>query len=185
MTDKEFKRLSRSQLIEIIYQFQLKQDELIAENQRLSEELADKRLRITQAGNIAEAALAVNNVMQDAQNAAQQYLDEIRAMHGALETECAAIRQKAMEEAAEILAHARKEAAAMRVRPRKEAVPTPQKVEQKEAAPVPQKAEQEKAAPPEAVKEQEPVTPPRADVERQKDALLEEILVEFGSLSEL
>ena len=31
MTDKEFKKLSRSQLIDIIYQFQLKQEELIAQ----------------------------------------------------------------------------------------------------------------------------------------------------------
>ena len=32
MTDKEFKRLSRSQLIEIIYQFQIKEEELTKEN---------------------------------------------------------------------------------------------------------------------------------------------------------
>ena len=36
MTDKEFKRLSRSQLIDIIYQFQLKQEELTVENEKLS-----------------------------------------------------------------------------------------------------------------------------------------------------
>ena len=41
MTDKEFKRLSRSQLIEIIYQLQLKQEELIADNEKLASELAD------------------------------------------------------------------------------------------------------------------------------------------------
>ena len=33
MTDKEFKRLSRSQLIDIIYLLQLKQEELTAENE--------------------------------------------------------------------------------------------------------------------------------------------------------
>ena len=119
MTDKEFKRLNRSQLIEIIYQFQLKQDELIAENERLSKELADKRLRVTQAGNIAEAALAVNNVMQDAQNAAQQYLDEIRAKYSEVDAECEQLRKTAMEEAAAIVAQARKEAAAMQTMPKK------------------------------------------------------------------
>ena len=35
MTDKEFKRLSRSQLIEIIYQLQIKQEELTADNEKL------------------------------------------------------------------------------------------------------------------------------------------------------
>ena len=41
MTDKEFKRLSRAQLIDIIYELQLKQEELAAENERLSKALAD------------------------------------------------------------------------------------------------------------------------------------------------
>ena len=99
MTDKEFKRLSRAQLIEIIYQFQIKVDELTLENQSLRAALEDKRLRIEQAGSIAEAALAVNNVMQSAQNAAQQYLDEIRAMHA----EADAIIVQARAEAAAIL----------------------------------------------------------------------------------
>ena len=88
MTDKEFKRLSRSQLIEIIYQFQLKEEELTAENQRLKSELADKRLRMEKAGNLAEAVLEINNVMYAAQNAAQQYLDEIRNMRDETEAEC-------------------------------------------------------------------------------------------------
>ena len=80
MTDKEFKRLSRSQLIDIIYQLQLKQEELTAENEKLSKALADKRLRVSKAGNIAEAALEIHNVMQAAQDAATHYLEEIRIM---------------------------------------------------------------------------------------------------------
>ena len=46
MTDKEFKRLSRSELIDIIYQLQLKQEELTADNRKLAKALADKRLRV-------------------------------------------------------------------------------------------------------------------------------------------
>ena len=46
MTDKEFKRLSRAQLIEIIYQLQLQIDELTERNKSLEKELTDKRLRI-------------------------------------------------------------------------------------------------------------------------------------------
>ena len=78
MTDKEFKRLSRSQLIEIIYQLQIKQEELAADNEKLSQALADKRLRISKAGNIAEAALEIHNVMQAAQEAAEHYKEEMR-----------------------------------------------------------------------------------------------------------
>ena len=108
MTDKEFKRLSRAQLIDIIYQLQLKQNELEAENQTLKEELADKRIRIRQAGNIAEASLAIHNVFQSAQDAANQYLDEIRVMQDETKENCRRILEKAQKEADAIIAQADK-----------------------------------------------------------------------------
>ena len=117
MTDKEFKRLSRSQLIDIIYQLQIKQEELIQENQKLKEELADKRIRLREAGNIAEASLAIHNVMQAAQDAAAHYLEEIqmrvdneyqRILKEARE-KAAVIMEKAQQEADEIVAQAKKE----------------------------------------------------------------------------
>ena len=107
MTDKEFKRLSRYQLIDIIYQFQLKQNELIAENERLAKELRDKRLRVTEAGNIAEAALSIHNVMQAAQDAADGYLEEIRIMREETKEECQRILINAQKEADNIIAQAR------------------------------------------------------------------------------
>lgn len=107
MTDKEFKRLSRSQLIDIIYQFQLKQEELTAENEKLSKELADKRLRVSKVGSIAEAALEVHNVMQAAQDAAEHYLEEIQIR---VHKEHQRILNDARAEAAAILAKAKKEA---------------------------------------------------------------------------
>ena len=117
MTDKEIKRLSRSQLIDIIYQLQLKQEELTADNEKLSKALADKRLRVSKAGNIAEAALEIHNVMQSAQDAADHYLEEIkirtnheyqRILKEAKE-KAADIIEKAQEEADEIVARAKKE----------------------------------------------------------------------------
>lgn len=182
MTDKEFKKLSRSQLIDIIYQFQLKQEELIAENEQLKKELENKRLRMAQAGNIAEAALAVNNVMQHAQNAAQQYLDEIRAMHSELEEECNAIRRKAAEEAAEIIAQARREAGSVQSKEPKKPVPV-RAVPTKTAAPK-TAVEVKKPAVEAPVKRAANATPPKKTV-KQSDILLEEILSEFGSSSEL
>lgn len=108
MTDREFKRLSRSQLIDIIYQLQLKQEELTEENRNLKKELADKRIRMDQAGNIAEASLALHNVMQSAQDAANQYLEEIRLMQEETKKECRQILEKAQQEADAILEQANK-----------------------------------------------------------------------------
>ncbi len=80
MTDKEFRHLSRAQLIDIIYQLQTKEEELTEENKRLKEALQDKRIRMQEAGNIASAALELNDVFQTAQKAADQYVAEMEAM---------------------------------------------------------------------------------------------------------
>ena len=108
MTDREFKRLSRSQLIDIIYQLQLKQEELTAENEKLTKALADKRLRVSKAGNIAEAALEIHNVMQAAQDAAAHYLEEIRIMRSETEEKCRLLLEKAQKDADDILAQAKR-----------------------------------------------------------------------------
>ena len=107
MTDKEFKRLSRAQLIDIIYQLQVKQDEITAENEKLKTALADKRLRVKNAGNLAEAALEIHNVMQSAQDAAAHYLEEIRVMHREAEEECRRLLEKTQKDAENIIALAR------------------------------------------------------------------------------
>ena len=117
MTDKEFKRLSRSQLIEIIYQLQIKQEELAAENEKLAKALEDKRIRVNKAGNIAEAALELHHVMRSAQDAAEHYVEEIRVRadseyHRTLKQakeKAAAMIENARCEAAEIVAQAKKE----------------------------------------------------------------------------
>ena len=102
MTDKEFKRLNRAQLIDIIYQFQLQVDKLTEQNQELERELADKRLRLSNAGNIADAAIEINNCFSSAQKAAEQYLNEIKV-----------IREEAEEERQKIIAEAKAEASAI------------------------------------------------------------------------
>lgn len=108
MTDKEFKRLNKAQLIDIIYQLQLQIDELTERNQALENALADKRLRINNAGNLAEAALEINESFRSAQNAAEQYLNEIKEMREETEAERTKILEQAREEASSIVANAKK-----------------------------------------------------------------------------
>ena len=106
MTDKEFKRLSRAQLIEVIYQLQLKLDELTQQNQALENALADKRLRINNAGSLAEAALEINDCFKTAQNAAEQYLNEIKLIHTEAEEQRKQIIAQARAEASKIISNA-------------------------------------------------------------------------------
>ena len=112
MTDKEFKRLNRSQLIDIIYQLQLNEEKLMDENKKLKEALEDKRIRMEKAGSIAEAAIEINNVMQAAQSAADQYLKEIECMyeemHKEVEEERQRIVKRTQEKAAAIIAQTKR-----------------------------------------------------------------------------
>ena len=108
LTDKEFKRLSRAQLIDIIYQFQLQVDKLTEQNHELERELADKRIRLNHAGNIAVAALEINNCFRSAQNAAEQYLNEIKAIREETEAERQRILSQARAAAEAIVADAKK-----------------------------------------------------------------------------
>ena len=108
MTDKEFKHLSRSQLIEIIYRLQLQIDELNEQKQVLEDALSDKRLRISNPGNLAEAALEINDCFRSAQNAAEQYLNEIKLMREETESERQKILSQARAEASVIIANATK-----------------------------------------------------------------------------
>jgi cell division septum initiation protein DivIVA len=107
MTDKEFKRLTRAQLIDIIYQLQLQIDKLNEQNSALETELKDKRLRLSNAGNIAEAALAINDCFRSAQNAAEQYLEEIKTIREETEAEQQRILAQARAEAEAILSVAK------------------------------------------------------------------------------
>ena len=119
MTDKEFKQLSRPQLIDIIYQLQLQIENLTEQNRSLAQALEDKRLRIDNAGNLAQAALEINECFRNAQNAADQYLSEIKVMHEENKVVHERIVAAAQAEADAILGMARAEVEAMAANARK------------------------------------------------------------------
>ena len=108
VTDKEFKRLGRAQLLDIIYQLQLQVDDLTEKNKALENALRDKHLRINSAGNLAQAALEINNCFRNAQKAADQYLNEIKEMCEKSEIECERLVAEARAEAESIIAGAKR-----------------------------------------------------------------------------
>ena len=80
MTDKELRRLSRAELLEML----LAQTE---ENERLRKRLVeversldDRRIEVSRAGSLAEASLRLNGVFQAADQAANQYLENVRRL---------------------------------------------------------------------------------------------------------
>lgn len=80
MTDKEFRKLSRAELIEIIYELQKREEEDNKTIEELNQKLEERELCLAEAGSIAEAALKLNQVFEAAQAAADQYLLSVHAV---------------------------------------------------------------------------------------------------------
>lgn len=77
MADKELRRMSRPELIEIIYALK-SNEEVLKKNAQLHEQLDDRTIRIEKAGSIAEASLQLNDIFTVAQKAADEYLNSIK-----------------------------------------------------------------------------------------------------------
>ncbi len=120
MTDKELKRLSRVELIDIIYEMQKQSEEKDAQMQKMQTALDDRTLRIANAGSIAEAAFSINGIFEAAQAAADQYLASIKAATADMEQTLAEAEKKrqkilsdAEEQAADLVRKAEEQAASM------------------------------------------------------------------------
>ncbi|MBR5136898.1 MAG: DNA repair protein [Clostridia bacterium] len=99
MVSKDLKRLSRRDLVDIIYQMKKDEQKLLDQIAALQAELEDKRVRISEAGSIAEAAVSITNVYNEAQKAADMYLQEIASMKATTEEECKRIIEEASTKA--------------------------------------------------------------------------------------
>ncbi len=78
MTTKELKKLSREKLLDLLLEVAQENEDLRAQNEDLRARLDSKETRLSEAGNIAEAALAIAGVFEAAQDAAQVYLANVR-----------------------------------------------------------------------------------------------------------
>ena len=104
VVSKELKRLSRRELIDIIYQLKKTEQKLQEENAALQEELQERRIRVSEAGSIAEAATSITNVFAIAQMTADLYLYEISRMKEETQIECKEMLEDARKAAEKIRA---------------------------------------------------------------------------------
>ena len=80
MTDKELRRLGRSELLEMMISLTEENEKLKLRLEQVEAQLQDRRIMIDKAGSIAEAALRLNGVFEAADQAARQYLENVRRM---------------------------------------------------------------------------------------------------------
>lgn len=111
MTDKELRKLSRRELLEMLID---QANELQALRDKLAEAenaLQDRSVKIDQAGSIAEAALQLNGVFNTAQAACQQYMDNIRCLSERQEKICAQMEAESKAKAKSLVEAAEKKKA--------------------------------------------------------------------------
>ena len=108
MVGKELKKMSRRELVEIIYQMKKNEQQMQEQIADLENALHDKRIRISSAGSIAEAAADITNVFSAAQMTADLYLNEIACMKADTEKECAKMIEEAKEKVEQILSDGEK-----------------------------------------------------------------------------
>ncbi|MCI7149468.1 DNA repair protein [bacterium] len=80
MTDKELRKLSRAELLEMLIQQIERNEELEAELKKVKTGLRNRAITIENAGSLAEAALQINGVFEAADRAAKQYLRNVQRM---------------------------------------------------------------------------------------------------------
>lgn len=106
MTDKELRKLSKTDLLKLLIELSRENRQLNEQLHRAEAQLESRRLKIEDCGSIADAALRLSGVFEDAQRAADLYRENV-------EHQCEEMIAEAERRAADILAAAeqgRKEA---------------------------------------------------------------------------
>ena len=82
MNEKDFRKLKRVELYEIMLAQAEEIDDLRAKLAAAKKELENKRIDIQQSGSIAEASLKLTKVFEEAQKVADLYLSNIKRETG-------------------------------------------------------------------------------------------------------
>ena len=107
MADKDLKRLNRTELLELLLEQTRVREELESRLAQAEEKLAERQLQMEKAGDLAHAVLEINGVMAAAQKAADQYLDNARAMEARTKRRCEELLAQAQEQADRIIREAK------------------------------------------------------------------------------
>lgn len=111
MTDKELRKLSRNDLLQMLVE-QGKELRTLKEKYAEAEAaLQDRSIQIEKAGSIAEAALQLNGVFEAAQAACQQYSENIAQLSQRQEAICAQREAESRAKAKGIVEEAEQQAA--------------------------------------------------------------------------
>lgn len=104
LTDRELKKLSRTDLLELLLAQVQENANLQKQLEEVKEQLQKREIAIDRAGTLAEASLLLNGVFDAAEAAGAQYLENIRRLSGEQERVCAALEQDTRTRCEDMLA---------------------------------------------------------------------------------
>ena len=109
MADKDLKRLSRTELLELLLQQTRERERLEQKLEEVQRQLADRQIRLEKAGDIAHATLEINGVMEATQAAARQYLENMERLERQTRQRCEQMLRQTRQEAEDILQKAKQD----------------------------------------------------------------------------
>lgn len=116
MSNTDLKKLKRIQLLEMLLMQTQRVEELEAELKEkdlklaeLQKQLEEKRITVSEAGTLAQAALEINNMFRLADKAASQYLENVKIFTEDVERLALKRSLMAKQEAEDIIKQAKEE----------------------------------------------------------------------------
>ena len=106
MTEKELRRLSRTDLLELLLAQRRENEQLRCILDQTQAQLADRTIKIDNAGSIAEASLQLSGIFTAAQDSCQYYLDNIRLLSERQSQICQQMEQETKEKCDRMVAEA-------------------------------------------------------------------------------
>ena len=106
MTERELRRLSRSDLLELLLAQRRENEQLRCMLDQAEARLADRTIKINNAGSIAEASLQLNGIFTAAQDSCQSYIDNIKLLNERQSAICQQMENETKERCDRMVAEA-------------------------------------------------------------------------------
>ena len=110
MTERDLRKLSRTDLLELLLAQRKENEQLRCILDETQSQLADRTIKMENAGSIAEASLQLSGIFEAAQNSCQFYIDNVKLLTERQMERCAKMEQETKEKCDRMVADAEQQA---------------------------------------------------------------------------
>lgn len=106
MTERELRRLSRADLLELLLAQRRENEQLRCILDQTQAQLADRTIKIDKAGSLAEASLQLSGIFNAAEDSCRYYMDNIRLLSERQSQVCQQMERETKEKCERMVAEA-------------------------------------------------------------------------------